>query len=77
MLKDDNRNECQRREATVSKFTKHKSERDPENVIMKVSGVDFAPLTKGKAQLGKVSNAETEFLMEELHLRGIDVGSKE
>ena len=45
--------------------------------MMKVSGVTYTPLLLGQVQIGTITNAQRELMIEELYLRGIVVGRKE
>ena len=44
---------------------------------MKIRGIDHAPLVSRQAQVGKVTNAQRELLIEELHVREIVINANE
>ena len=75
-LKGNNYYKHEHCEAIITKFVELKDKLLRENVTMKVNNVYCVPLTLGKVQIGKVTNAQRELLLEELCLYRVLVDEK-
>ena len=75
-----NKDHCcskKRKSETVQKFVDQKDVDERDNVAMKMTGIQHAPLIQGKVQLGNVHNDQQELLIEECYLRAVIIDPKE
>jgi hypothetical protein len=77
VLSKKNHFKKRRHDDTLQKYSNLMNKEKRDNTAMQVKGVHYTPLILGKVQLGKITNAQRELLIEELKMRNITVSRNE